>query len=905
MDRSHASLSRRPGKGKDSFRKADRIHPRLEALGERLAPGDASLGGLLGWGVIAAADVPVPATAEHSGSSHKASLLADLDRTDRLTALTEGDRAAEPAGGTVPTFGASPGPQQSLPDPGSPQSAPASRLVAEGQGNAVSSASAFITAPPGPGNPAPAFAAVAGAARPNPPSTLAALAPRQTTGTPAADTAQVLNSLSRTGLSFEPNVGQMDKRVDYLAHTGNATVFLTPTAAVFAMQKAPPGPPSADPNVVAGMPNPRPDTPSPSPGVALYMDLVGANPAARPVGREEQPGKVNYFKGNDPTKWHTDIPTYGRVEYQNIYPGISLSYYSGPGGLEYDFSVNPGADAHAIALRFDGADGVELDGQGNLVVHTAAGDLVEHAPVLYQQAGGQRQPVSGRFLLDSGLVRFDVGAYDSGRALVIDPLVLGYSTFLGGSNVDVAGSIAVDGAGSAYVTGITYSADFPATPGAFDTTFNSNGSDNPWDAFVAKLRPDGSGLVYATYLGGFQGEEAHGIAVDGTGCAYATGKTGSSDFPVTPGAFDTTYNGGHSDAYVTKLNPSGSALVYSTYLGGSGDDIGMGISVDAVGRAYVAGWARSADFPTTPGAFDTTYQANDGFVTKFSPTGAALVYSTFLGGTSLDYVEGIAVDPAGRAVLTGVTKSADFPTTPGAFDGTYHGGGKYGYDAFAAELTADGGALVFGTYLGGTGDEQGLAVGLSASGNVEVVGFTSSPDFPTTPGAFQTTYGGGSGIAGDAFVVQLNAGGTALVYATYVGGSENDGASGVALDAGGNALIFGQTQSPNFPTTVGAFDATYNGAGDDFVAELNPSGSALVYATYLGGSDIEADAFTNGLVLDGAGNAYVIGGTNSADFPTTPGAFDTTYNGGPGDAFVAKFCERACRVPAAAHAVVP
>jgi hypothetical protein len=882
------SLSR-PGAGACRVR----FIPRLEILEDRLPPGDVLWGALLGWGAVAASDDPPLAVDACDGLSNQAKPLADLGGTDGLAVLAEANPAAEPASAIAPNAVPSTGTQQSLPDPACAQGAPASRLGAEGQANAALNASVFVTAPPGPGNPAPAFAAIAGAVAQHPPSALAASASRPSTGAATLDRTQVMNSLDHTGLSFEPNVGQTASRVDFLARTGGATVFLTPTAAVFAIQKPPPGPPSVDPSTVAGMPSPKLTTPSSDGGAAVYMQIVGANPSARPVGLQELPGKVNYFKGNDPAKWHTDIPTFGRVEYRHIYPGVSLAYYGGSSGLEYDFTVSPGADAHAIALKFDGADGVALDPQGDLVVHTAAGDLVQHAPVLYQETGDQRQPVSGWFVLDSGLVRFDVGEYDHSRPLVIDPLVLGYSTFLGGSGEDDGNAIAVDGAGDAYVTGLTDSTNFPTTPGAFETAPNPNLPD----AFVTKLNAAGSALVYSTYLGGNFHDIAYGIAVDAAGSAYVTGLTDSTNFPTTPGAFDTTFNG-TSDCFVAKLNVAGSALVYGTYLGGSNYDVGNGIAVDGAGDAYVAGNTGSANFPTTPGAFDATYNGGkyggDAFATKLSADGSALLYGTYLGGAKDDYGYAIAVDGAGSAYVTGATNSADFPSTPGAFQTAPDGGHN---DAYVAKLNAAGSALAYGTFLGGILDDYGFGVAVDGAGSAYVTGQTFSFDFPTTPGAFDT-----SELQGGAFVARLNSAGSALVYATYLGSGDTNGLA-VRADGAGNAYVTGYTKSLTFPTTLGAFQTTMHGPSDAFLTKFNPSGDALVYSTYLGGASNE-DPSEMGVAVDAAGSAYVTGWTASGNFPTTPGAFDATYNGG-GDAFVTKFRAGLGRVPAVPHTVVP
>jgi hypothetical protein len=384
-------------------------------------------------------------------------------------------------------------------------------------------------------------------------------------------------------------------------------------------------------------------------------------------------------------------------------------------------------------------------------------------------------------------------------------------------------------------------------------------------------------LAYSTYLGGASEDGGQGIAVDAAGNAYITGGTSSVDFPTTVGAFDTTLDGG-SDAFVTKLNTTGSALVYSTYLGGTSFDGANSIAVDVAGNAYVAGVTTSTDFPTTALAFDTTFNgATDAFVTKLNTNGSALLYSTYLGGTANDDGRGIGIDGLGNAYLTGDTASGDFPTTAGASDTTANGGD----DAYVTKLNSAGSAVVYSTYLGGASSDAGTGIALDAAGNAYVAGFTTSTDFPTTAGAFDTTANG----ATDAFVTKLNTTGSALLYSTYLGGTSADQSLfGVAVDAAGDAYLTGFTQSANFPTTAGAFDTTLGGIQDAFVTKLDPTGSSLVYSTYLGGSDSDLG---RGLAIDPAGNAYVAGFTNSANFPTTAGAFDTTANGG-GDAYFTK-----------------
>jgi hypothetical protein len=675
---------------------------------------------------------------------------------------------------------------------------------------------------------------------------------------------RVLASLTATALaagygqlplSFEANQGQTAAQVNFLAHGDGYGLFLTPGEAVLSLLK--PAAPAAPPV--------QQDV--------LRLQLVGASPSAAVVGLDQQDGTSNYLIGNDPTQWHTHIANYGKVEYQNVYQGVNLVYYGNQRQLEYDFVVGPGADPGAIRLALQGATGMELDAQGNLVLHTTGGDVVEHAPVVYQDGAGSRQSVAGQYVLeDNGQVGFAVGAYDPARPLIIDP-VLSYSTFLGGSGLDADTGIAVDGSGNAYVTGYTYSSDFPTMAGAFQTTLGGGE-----DAFVTKLNATGNALVYSTFLGGSSDDVGAGIAVDGSGNAYVTGETFSSNFPTTPNAFQ-TIGGGLEDAFVAKLNASGTALVYSTYLGGSGKNSANRLAVDGGGNAYVTGFTTSTNFPTTANAFQTTFGGGleDAFVTKLNASGTALVYSTYLGGSGADLGAGIAVDGGGNAYVTGLTNSTDFPTTAGAFQTSFGGT----YDAFVTKLNASGTALVYSTYLGGSGQTVGLRIAVDGSGNAYVTGWTIDTNFPTTAGAFQATLGGGE----DAFVTKLNASGTALVYSTYLGGSGADLGAGIAVDGGGNAYVTSETESTNFPSTAGAFQTTLGGTGaqNAFVTRLNASGTALVYSTYLRGSGGDMGS---GIAVDGSGNAYVTGSTQSSDFPTTAGAFQSYA--GVGDAFIAK-----------------
>jgi uncharacterized repeat protein (TIGR01451 family) len=561
--------------------------------------------------------------------------------------------------------------------------------------------------------------------------------------------------------------------------------------------------------------------------------------------------------------------------------------YSGDASrLKYDLVVQPGADPSVIRMAYRGSTALQVNAGGQLEVSAGEGGFVEDTPYAYQEVGGQRVQVPASFALGSdGSYGFRVRRHDPTRPLVIDPVVLLYAGYIGGSSVESGNGIAVDTEGNAYVTGLTAStaASFPVTSGP-DTSFNGG-----WDAYVAKVNASGTGLIYAGYIGGAKSFDAGvGVAVDAQGNAYVTGGTSSAEstFPVTVGP-DTTPNGG-GEAFVAKVNPSGTGLVYAGYIGGSSGDGGRGIAVDAEGGAYVTGWtgSREATFPVTGGP-DTTFNGGgvDAFVAKVNPDGTGLLYAGYLGGSENDVGQDLALDAGGNAYVTGWTNSSEatFPATGGP-ETAFSGGDS---DAFVAKVSSAGTGLVYAGYIGGLESDYGEGVALDAGGSAYVTGWTNSSEatFPITGGP-DTTFNGG---LSDAFVAKVNPSGTGLLYAGYIGGSSRDLGLGVATDAGGNSYVTGLTASTaaTFPDTVGP-DTSHNGDEDAFVAKVNPTGTGLVYAGYIGGSNSDRGG---DIAVDASGSAYVIGETSSteATFPVTVGP-DTTYNGG-GDAFVAKISE--------------
>ena len=685
-------------------------------------------------------------------------------------------------------------------------------------------------------------------------------------GSPGApvSAARVCDAYGQLPLAFELNRGQADEATNFRARGAGYTLSLSPTEATFLLARGP-------------------DEPSPT---VLRMNLVGANPGAPVEGLNELEGKVNYLIGNDPTQWRTNIPTFSRVRYSEVYRGIDVVYYGNQRRLEYDFVVGPGRGTGEIVLEFTGAERVEVEaGTGDLLIGIGEDTLRQHKPLVYQETEAGRREIESRYaLLSGGRVGFEVGDYDRSATLVIDP-VLVYSTYLGGTRSELGNSIAVDSAGNAYVTGFVSSTDFPTIDAVQGT---AGGGNN--DAFITKLNATGTALVYSTYLGGSDRDVGFNVTVDSEGSAYVTGFTSSDDFP-TANAFQATRGSGdNTDAFVTKLSTAGSSLVYSTYLGGDSFDSGNDIEVDSAGNVYLVGDTGSTNFPTANPLQSTQNGSGDAYVTKLNAAGSALIYSTYLGGSESEGGTSIAVDSSGNVYVTGYTFSANFPIA-NAFQSTYGGDGSSSFgDAFVTKINAAGSALIYSTYLGGNDGDAGYGIAIDSTNAAYVTGNTRSTNFPTA-NALQSTYGGSNDpfeVGGDAFVTKVNAAGSALVYSTYLGGSGTDGANGIAVDSAGNAYVTGDTFSTNFPT-ANALQSELDGEEDAFVTHLNAAGSAFVYSTYLGGSGLDGGG---GIAVDSTGDAYVAGFSNSSDFPTTAGAFDQVLDGGS-DAVILKIRHKA------------
>ncbi len=654
----------------------------------------------------------------------------------------------------------------------------------------------------------------------------------------------------RLPLYFLENQGQVEGQIKFYEQGPGRAVYFTPAGLKFAfLKEAEPGRQPRKGKALREARLTREPAKNP-PLLQFNLTPVGISPQVKIAGVDPQAGKVNYLRGSDPQKWRTGIPTYGAVAYLGAYPGIDLKFYGTGRQLEYDVIIQPGADPGRVGFQYQGIKGLEVTREGDLIAHLPdGGSLAQKKPVIYQVIDGVRVLRQGGFKLapgkDTCSYSFEVASYDKKFPLIIDPEVM-YSTYLGGSAYDVGNAIAVDKDGNAYITGCTFSSNFP-TEGAYDSYLSGNA-----DVFVTKLNAAGDALVYSTYLGGYSGaEEGYGIAVDGDGNAYVTGYTDSSSFP-TVNAYQSSRKG-VNDAFITKLNAAGNGLVYSTYLGDGYDDAAYAIAVDKNGYVCVTGETFNL------------YSLYNVFVARFDPAGG-LIYRTILTGSNDDSGYGVAVDKNGNAYVTGETNSPDFSTTAGVPQAAFAGAS----DAFVTKLNTIG-AVVYSTYLGGGAEDKGYGIAVDNYGNAFVTGTTYSGDFPLE-NPYQSSKKGNS----DAFVAKLNTTGTALIYSTYLGQDNEDEGYGIALDRIGAAYITGWTASP-VPGSPGIYTA------DAYVAKLFPRGTQMGYFYLLGGGD---DDWGNGIALDNNGNIYVTGETWSRDFPTK-NPFQGSLKG-DADGFVAK-----------------
>ncbi len=705
-------------------------------------------------------------------------------------------------------------------------------------------------------------------------------------------------------LAFEANQGQTDPQVKYLARGNGYRLYLTSSQAILTMPTRGGFSEVRDMMMnkrrglagIRALLRNRNAVQVKQPALAaLRMNFLGTSSRTQLIAQERQPGKINYYVGTDPAKWHSNIPLFGRVNYKNIYPGVSLAFHGAAKQLEFDYVVSPGADPKLIALGFQGAKEIRTNAAGDLILTTAAGPVQLHKPIAYQEKEGVRQAVDARFVVAGrNKVAFALGAYDRSRELVIDPTVT-YSTYFGGGNGDYGLGIAVDGSGDAFVTGATDSASLPG-----DLTTNNR----QFDVFVTEINSSGT-LVFTTVFGGEKDDFPGGIAVDSQGI-YIAGTTDSSLFPTTPGVVQPTFLGGsangNNDAFAIKLDLNGNAFptcstCWATYIAGANSDSGLGIAVDSNHNVHVVGETFSTNLGGAAGS-SATHLPNgtalnlglnatndDGYIVELNPTGTAYVLVSYLGGSNGDLATGVALDASNNIYVSGFTQSKDLPTTPGVVQPTCGTDGNCNPnttgpqdDAFVAAIKADLTGYKYVTYYGGSGVDHGLAIAVDAGGHVFLTGDTSSKDFKTAGTPFQSSLLGTQ----NAFVVQLYSGGTAASHATYLGGAGTDSGLGIAVDGLGNAYVTGQTSSSDFPTLNPI--QPFGGNTDAFVSVLSASPNKLLFSTYLGGGGDE-DQLGAGIGLDTLQNIYVTGDTDSgngstAAFPTkNPVVGGGTYGG--------------------------
>jgi uncharacterized repeat protein (TIGR01451 family) len=731
---------------------------------------------------------------------------------------------------------------------------------------------------------------------------------------------RMLPAIAKIPMSFEVNQGQTDKQVQFLSRGAGYTLFLTRDAAVLALPVPASDPAPAPRSAASAEAHPLPYVGTNSrfgnpaqrgkrSEEVLTMRVVGANQEAQVTGEDKQRAQSNYYIGNIPSQWRTNIANYGKVRYAGIYPGVDLVYYGKQKQLEYDFVVNPGADPNAIALNFGGnADGrkhipLTINRSGDLVAKLKTGDASFHKPVIYQTKNNEKISVEGRYILKAdGRVGFQLGAYDRSKQLIIDP-VLSFSTYLGGSSNDIGYGVTygIDH-GEPTLVGSTSSVDFPQAKALYPYGGNL-------DVFVSKYNPTLTELVFSTYIGGSGNDVPSQVTQDIYGDVFFVGYSTSPNFPVRGPVFQKTFKGGSvtGDAIVVEVESADLYLEWSSYLGGSSDDQAFGVAVDTPGNVFVSGHTTSTDFPVTAGAYQTTCPVDSSggcstsFVSEVNPKGTALVYSTYLGGSNGlgESAYGIALDANDDAYLSGITGSPNYPTTPGAYQTQCGTDGlcNESYDGFVTELNPSGTGIVASTFLGGNNFDYTAGIVVSPTA-VYVSGSTVSPDFPVTANAAQPTYGGNSagcvfttGTCGDVTISKFNTALTTLEYSTYLGGSldENPGLS-MGVDSNGYMYVVGQTDSPNFPL-VDAMQPTYGGGSSDaFITQLTPQGG-FGYSTYFGGN---GEDFAYRLTFDPSNNLYVTGGTLSTNFAVTAHApqkicgTDGNCNGGFFDAWFSK-----------------
>jgi hypothetical protein len=717
-----------------------------------------------------------------------------------------------------------------------------------------------------------------------------------------ATRARITATYAALPLAFEANQGQFDPQVKYLARGNGYKLYLTSSQAVMTVSRGTRDSEVRDmiedkrlgPAKIRRLLQERArKTAHPSSLAVVRMNFLGANPATQLAAEDQQAGRVNYFIGNNPAKWRSNIPLFGRVSYRDLYPGVDLAFHGAGRQFEFDYLVNPGADAATIALGFEGAEQMSTTSAGDLILTTAAGPVQLHKPVAYQEKDGVRQLVDVRFALKHDhQVAFALGDYDRNRQLVIDPTVT-YSTYFGGDFADYGFGIAADASGDAFIAGAT---DSDSIPGPAGPTNNSS-----FDVFVTEINSSGT-LVFTTLFGGSSDDFAGGIAVDATGI-YVAGTTSSSDFPASATAAQPTFLGGithgNNDAFAVKLALNGSAIVWGSFIGGTDSDSGLAIAVDSTHDVFVVGETFSTGLGGGAGVgkfllpngtalnLGQATGADDGYIVALDPNGTSYLLVSYLGGSSNDLTTGVALDGSGNIYVSGETLSTDLPLTlplqnKCGTDGTCNAsalGGPFD-DAFIVAIHASLSTYIYETYYGGSNVDDALAIAADAAGNAFVTGLTVSSDFPTAGTPFQKILGAAG--AQNAFVLELNSTGSAATYSTYLGGSGADLGVGIAIDGSDNAYVTGQTSSPDFPP-LNPTQATLSGSTDAFVTVLTPNPNQLLFSTYLGGGGDE-DTLSGSIAVNSLPNIYVTGDTDSGNGSTsafpTKNPLDGTYGGG-------------------------
>lgn len=677
-------------------------------------------------------------------------------------------------------------------------------------------------------------------------------------------------------MNFIPNHGQSKAPSLYYSREANSAIHFNRDEILFAFVKPAHHHSSPDPKTLfpESQNNSTKDL-----GLLLSLRFIEANPGVAILAEQEGTARVNFFSGQEPSKWFTGIPVYHQISYRNLWPGIDMQLKGKKGQIKYEFRVQPGADINLIRLSYAGADNVILDEKGNLQIQSCVGTMTDFAPFCYQVINGKKVEVAGEFFLDHTASSESVHGfcisedYDPAYSLVIDP-GLDYSTYLGGNQNDEGRSIAVDSSGYAYVSGATFSGDFPTTPGVFQLD-----NAGAYDAFITKMDTSGVSLIWSTYLGGSGVDMANALVLDSALNVIVGGMTTSPDFPVTAIPSSPLIN---TSPFLTKLNPAGDSLIWSLAYGGDGFDYIFSLALDSDEDVYIAGETTSTNLPVTPGAVQPIISGmNDGYLMKIDKDASTIVYCTYLGGSGMDSCQSLAVDSDKNTYVCGVTLSNDFPVTPGAYR-TLFAGDTCG---FISKLNSDATALIYSTYLGGSIHDESRSITTDSDNFAYVCGYSNSPDFPTTPGAYQETLQ----AFFDVTVTKLNQDGSDLVWSTFIGGSTGDDQGlAILLDNDGNVYVTGSTNSLDFPVSPDAYQISYGGNTDVFLIKLNADGSSLLYSTFLGGLNQD---IAQGIAMDDLGNVYLTGVTFSENFPVTPGAFQEIMPGfmGFSDGFVTKF----------------